>query len=85
MTKSKLLTAIATGVAAGVVVGFLFAPHKGKKTRAILKSKGMDIAMKTVDKAVEGQMMVNDLKTELKNTIKSKVDSLINGVTSTPV
>ena len=44
-TGSKIIMAAVAGIAAGVVVGMLFAPKKGTKTRKKLR-KTMDEVMK---------------------------------------
>ena len=43
MSTTKLLAGIALGIAAGAIVGVLFAPDKGSKTRKKIAEKGEDI------------------------------------------
>ena len=47
--SSKVLTALAAGVAAGGVLGVLFAPDKGKVTREKISSNGKKL-FKTIQK-----------------------------------
>ena len=40
MKSGKVVLGLLAGVAAGAVLGILFAPHKGSKTRKMMLSKG---------------------------------------------
>ena len=42
MNSGKLLLGVLAGVAAGAMVGILFAPEKGSKTRKKISKKGED-------------------------------------------
>ena len=44
MSKSKVLLGVLGGVAAGALLGILFAPEKGSKTRKKIKLKSNDYA-----------------------------------------
>ena len=41
--SGKTLLALGLGIAAGAVLGVLFAPRSGKETRAAMRSKGEDL------------------------------------------
>ena len=41
--SGKTLLALGLGIAAGAVLGVLFAPRSGKETRAAIRSKGEDM------------------------------------------
>ncbi len=50
MKTGKALLAVAAGIAAGVVIGVLFAPDKGIDTRKKITKKGKDLANEVEDK-----------------------------------
>ena len=60
MSTGKLLTGVLVGAAAGAILGVLFAPQKGSKTRAKLAKTG----------------------TDLRDSIKGKVNDLVDGIAS---
>ena len=64
MNKSgKILVAVAAGIAAGAVLGILFAPDKGSETRKKLNKKGKKIADEVKEK-------FNGFKEELEKKMK---------------
>lgn len=50
MSTGKILFGVLAGVAAGAVLGILFAPAKGSKTRKKIAKKGMDYAEELTEK-----------------------------------
>ena len=44
MSTGKVLTSLVAGIAAGAVLGILFAPDKGTETRKKISKKGTDFA-----------------------------------------
>jgi len=44
MSTGKILFGVLAGIAAGAVLGILFAPAKGSKTRKKIAKKGIDFA-----------------------------------------
>ena len=44
MKAGKIIGGILAGIAAGAVLGFLFAPDKGSETRKKISKKGEDLA-----------------------------------------
>lgn len=60
---SRNILSLATGVALGGVLGILFAPQSGKKTRKDIKDKASDL----IDQAVE-------LKDSLMSTLSSATE-----------
>ena len=65
MSKGKVLLGILAGVATGALLGMLFAPEKGEKTRRKIAKKGMDVvgdARVAIDDILVG------VKDKLENT-----------------
>ncbi|MBK6381515.1 MAG: YtxH domain-containing protein [Chitinophagaceae bacterium] len=70
MSKSgKILVAVAAGIAAGAVLGILFAPGKGSETRKKLNKKAQKIADEVKEK-------FNGLKEELEKKVKEAGEEL---------
>lgn len=71
MNKGKILLGILAGVAAGTAIGILIAPHKGWRTRKLIKRRAKDIAA-IVDEKIEER--IEDVKEKLRLAkCKSKV------------
>ncbi|MFV5686717.1 YtxH domain-containing protein [Flavobacterium sp. GB2R13] len=85
MKTDKLVLGVLGGIAAGALMGILFAPEKGKKTRKRILSKGNDYADDLKDKYetllgtitkkyegiwLEGQDLLSDGKEKLEKTKK---------------
>lgn len=67
--RGKILVAVAAGIAAGAVLGILFAPDKGSETRNKLKKKGKKIADEVKEK-------INGFKEELEKKVKEAGEEL---------
>lgn len=65
MNTSKLVLGILGGVAAGAILGVLFAPNEGEKTRK-----------KIISKANESQDALKDKFNSLLNSLNKKYDSI---------
>ncbi|MBK7883623.1 MAG: YtxH domain-containing protein [Chitinophagaceae bacterium] len=65
MSTGKVLTSLVAGIAAGAVLGILFAPDKGSNTREKLSQKGTDVT-----DAIKNGFC------ELGNAIKSKYETI---------
>ena len=50
MSTGKVLLGVVAGLAAGAVLGILFAPEKGSDTRRMIKRKSEDLADELKDK-----------------------------------
>lgn len=70
----KILTAIAAGAAVGAIMGFLFAPDKGSETRRKINEQGKKITDDVKDKFRKGKEKFNDLKEDIQQTVKEKVE-----------
>ena len=69
MSTGKILFGVLAGVAAGAVVGILFAPAKGSKTRKKIAKKGMDYA--------------DELSEKLKNFMEEMTEKFETAVNKT--
>jgi len=70
----KILTAIVAGAAVGAIMGFLFAPDKGRETRRKINEQGKKIADDLKDKFRKGKEKFNDLKEDIQETVNKKVE-----------
>ena len=66
--KSKFITGLLLGAAAGVVLGILFAPNKGSETRKKLAKKGGNLRDDIKDK-------LKDIRAEAEELIQKGKDS----------
>lgn len=73
-TTKKVLTGMALGVAAGALLGILFAPHKGSKTRKRLLNRGRDVVRGFEEKAVEGKDAIKQFKKGVTQAVKDKLE-----------
>jgi gas vesicle protein len=72
--KSKIMIALAAGLAAGAILGVLFAPAEGEETRKKITDTGKDLADAAKKKIFNG----TDKLTELKEEVLKKVDQLVS-------
>lgn len=76
MNKGRVFVGILAGVAVGTVLGLLFAPEKGAKTRKKIAAKGLDVA-DDVRSTVDG--LIGDLKVKIeqsKGDLQQWIDKL---------
>ena len=71
-TSGKILAAVAAGIAAGAVLGILFAPDKGTETRRKISEQGHKFAEGVKTKFNKGKEKFNDLKEGCKNKMEEK-------------
>jgi gas vesicle protein len=89
-SNQNLIAGLLSGAAIGLIVGVLYAPDEGSKTRKKIKSKATDVKNsvvnsaqdvkgKVIDKAHEWQ---NQLAIRLKNgmTMEEELDHLVSSV-----
>lgn len=67
MNTGKMLLGILGGVAAGALLGVLFAPDKGEKTRKKILQKGEDLVD---DMKVKLDNVVEDAGSKIQNVLK---------------
>lgn len=73
-TSGKILAAVAAGIAAGAVLGILFAPDKGTETRRKISEQGKKIADGIKIKFNKGKEKFNDLKEDIEQKVKEKME-----------
>jgi len=73
-TSGKILAAVAAGIAAGAVLGILFAPDKGTETRRKISEQGKKIADGVKMKFNKGKEKFNDLKESIEHKMNEKAE-----------
>jgi gas vesicle protein len=79
MKKSNVVLGILAGAAVGALLGVLFAPDKGSKTRRKIYRKGEDIVDDLKDKALDLAEKANDLSrkaSKLVDKVNEKVQTV---------
>jgi gas vesicle protein len=71
-TSGKIVAAVAAGIAAGAVLGILFAPDKGSETRRKISEQGKKIADGVKMKFKKGKEKFNDLKKDVEEKMNEK-------------
>lgn len=85
MSTGKVLLGLVAGVAAGALLGVLFAPEKGSVTRKKILKKGEDYADGIKEKLDEFLDVINEKVEEVKEEaqkIKSKAETIKKDVKS---
>jgi gas vesicle protein len=75
-TNKKILTAAAVGVAAGSLLGVLFAPAKGKETRKKIHDNSKKLSDGVKNTIEKGKEKLDALKGKNENTIIDRVEPL---------
>lgn len=79
--NGKVVTALLAGIAAGAVLGLLFAPDKGSETRDKIGESLADLGEAIKERADVQFDQLNELKDKLASMVKtkaSKVESVID-------
>jgi gas vesicle protein len=80
--NGKILTAVVLGVAAGAVLGLLFAPSKGSELREKIKDNADDLMDELSKKIKEGKDTLSGLKDKMTTKaedVRSKVEDELDG------
>jgi gas vesicle protein len=73
MKTGNALLGIVAGMAAGAILGILFAPHSGAKTRRIILSKGEGYADSLAGAVDEYKSVLKDKYNELRHEVDAAV------------
>lgn len=76
-TSGKILAAVAAGIAAGAVLGILFAPDKGSETRKKINEQGKKLSEGIKHNIQAGKEKFNDMKENIEQTVKNKVEEYV--------
>ncbi|MFZ4862649.1 YtxH domain-containing protein [Sphingobacterium sp. Mn56C] len=71
--SGKIVTALLAGLAAGAVLGVLFAPEKGTETREKINDSLADLGDALKERAEEQFDQLNDFKEKIVATLKGKL------------
>ncbi|NGM63245.1 YtxH domain-containing protein [Sphingobacterium sp. SGG-5] len=71
--SGKVVTALLAGLAAGAVLGILFAPDKGSETRDKLNESLADLGEAIKERAEEQFDQLNDLKEKVLSAVRAKI------------
>lgn len=70
--NGKVVTALLAGLAAGAVLGILFAPDKGSETRDKLNESLADLGDAIKERAEEQFDQLNEFKDKILSAVKAK-------------
>ena len=73
-TSGKILAAVAAGIAAGAVLGILFAPDKGSETRRKINEQGKKVADGIKIKFNKGKEKFSEMKEDVEQKVKDTVE-----------
>ena len=70
----KILAAFVAVATAGAIVGILFAPNKGSKTRRKIREQGRKVVDDVQYNFRKGKEKFNELKDDIVETVKEKTE-----------
>ncbi|MBK7762883.1 MAG: YtxH domain-containing protein [Bacteroidetes bacterium] len=74
MKTGNVILGVLAGVATGAILGILFAPHSGAKTRRIILSKGEGYADAIKDKVDEYKGVLNNKYQGMKDDLDTFIE-----------
>ena len=74
--NGKIVTALLAGLAAGAVLGILFAPEKGSETRDKINDSLADLGDAIKERAEEQFDQLNDFKEKVLAAVKTKMSTV---------
>lgn len=74
--NGKVVTALLAGLAAGAVLGLLFAPDKGSETRDKIGDSLADLGEALKERADEQFGQLNELRDKVLSALKGKADAI---------
>lgn len=74
MSTGKVLLGVAAGLAAGAILGILFAPEKGSDTRRMITRKGEDLADEFKEKFDEFLETITERFEKVKDEVSDFAD-----------
>lgn len=75
--NNNLVTAVIAGIAAGAVLGVLFAPDKGTETRNKIKDEGKKFAEGIKNRLQKEKEKMTSFKEDFTKAVKEKVEELV--------
>lgn len=73
--SGKVITALLAGIAAGTVLGMLFAPEKGSETREKINDSLADLADALKERAEQQMDQLNDIKDKVLSAVLAKAEN----------
>ena len=74
--NGKVVTALLAGLAAGAVLGIIFAPEKGSETREKLNESLADLGQAIKERAEEQFDQISELKEKVAAVLRGKADQV---------
>ena len=70
----QIFTGVLFGLAAGAILGILFAPNSGKQTRSTIANSVKGVGDNLMEIAKQGASSINDLKQKATQKVKSTLE-----------
>ena len=80
MSSGKVFWSVVTAAAAGAIIGLLFAPQEGGKTRKKIKKSANDWASDMLDQIEKGKVSAQEVGAKIKANGEHLKDELVGAV-----